>query len=266
MPKVFLSYRRDDGAAYAGRLYDRLAAEFGTGQVFMDIDQIEPGEDFVEVIETNIGVSTVLVVLIGRQWTSLVDQAGSRRLDNPEDFVRLEVDTALERGIRIIPVLVGGASMPLAQDVPQPLRPLTRRQAIELSDLRFHSDVDHLIETIEKKAGVEGAVVVNDLQPKYSESAESVASDAKDASDTVDVRVAPPTKRPAKLWLGRLLMLATIGFIASLGVGWMHPRPVDHGLSSPGFWEADIWVLWPSFTILFGVLFAIARRFRDRER
>jgi hypothetical protein len=106
MSKSFLSFRRDDSAAYAGRLCDRLAAHFGKEQIFMDIDRIEPGEDFVEVIKDSIGASSVLIVLIGRQWGSLVDATGARRLDNPEDFVRLEVGAALDKKIRVIPVLV----------------------------------------------------------------------------------------------------------------------------------------------------------------
>jgi hypothetical protein len=147
---IFISYRRDDSAPYAGRLYDRLTQHFGKGQVFMDIEQIEPGEDFVEVIGRKVGACEVAVVLIGKSWLSAVDGEGRRRLDDPEDFVRLEVAAALKRNVRVLPVLVGGAKMPKVQQLPEPLALLARRNAFDISDSRFHADVDKLIETIER--------------------------------------------------------------------------------------------------------------------
>lgn len=150
MSRIFLSYRREDTAAHAGRLYDRLAAHFGPDQLFMDIDRIEPGENFVEAVNRNVGESDVVLVMIGPGWVQAADSAGRRRLDDPQDFVRIEVATALARGVRVIPVRVGGASMPHASELPAPLQPLVERQAIELSDTRFHADVDRLIEAIDK--------------------------------------------------------------------------------------------------------------------
>jgi len=154
MSRIFISYRRDDSAGYAGRLYDRLSERFGQGQIFMDIDTIEPGLDFVEVIEKAVGSCGVLIALIGRQWLTITDATGHRRLDNPEDFVRLEIATALDRNIRVIPVLVRGATMPRSTDLPDALKKLARRNALEISDTRFHYDVDRLIETLEKVLGV----------------------------------------------------------------------------------------------------------------
>lgn len=148
--KLFINYRREDTAPHAGRLYDRLAAHFGVDQVFMDIDQIDPGEDFVEVINRKIGSCEIAIVAIGPNWLGATDAAGNRRLDDSEDFVRMEIVAALERKIRVIPVLVGGARMPRKQDLPEALAPLSRRNAIELSEARFHSDVSRLIEAIEK--------------------------------------------------------------------------------------------------------------------
>jgi hypothetical protein len=150
MAAVFLSYRREDSAAYAGRLYDRLVAHFGDSQVFMDIDQIGLGEDFVEVINQKVSVAQTVIVLIGRQWLTVQDEQGKRRLDDAEDFVRLEVGAALERRVRVIPVLVGGAAMPKMQQLPEPLAMLSRRNAIEISDTRFHHDVGRLIEALEQ--------------------------------------------------------------------------------------------------------------------
>lgn len=145
---VFINYRREDTAGHAGRLFDRLSSRL-PGRVFMDVDTIEPGVDFAEVIGQAVGKCEVLIVMIGREWLRVKDAAGSRRLTNPEDFVRLEVAAALQRNIRVIPVLVEGATMPRPDDLPPDLARLARRNAIELSDARWAFDVDRLIRTIE---------------------------------------------------------------------------------------------------------------------
>lgn len=145
---IFVNYRRDDSAGHAGRLFDRLNLRF-PGRVFMDVDTIEPGIDFAEVIEQAVGCCEVLIVVIGREWLFLKDSTGQRRLDSPNDFVRLEIGAALERHIRVIPVLVEGAAMPRPEELPPDLLKLTRRNAIELSDARWSFDVDRLIQTIE---------------------------------------------------------------------------------------------------------------------
>jgi TonB family protein len=152
--KLFINYRREDTAPYAGRLYDRLTAHFGEDQVFIDIDQIDPGEDFVEVINRKVSACDIAIVSIGPRWLSATDASGKRRLDDDEDFVRMEIVAALERNIRVIPVLVGGAQMPRKQDLPEALASLSRRNAIELSETRFHADVNRLIEAIEKSFAV----------------------------------------------------------------------------------------------------------------
>lgn len=139
MARIFISYRRDDSGGWAGRLYDRLSQHFRRENVFMDIDTIEPGLDFVEVIEQAVGSCDALIALIGKQWLTITDAAGQRRLDNPEDFVRLEIAAALARNIRLIPALVQGARMPGSTDLPDVLKMLARRNAHEISDRRFHS-------------------------------------------------------------------------------------------------------------------------------
>ncbi|HEX7318426.1 MAG TPA: TIR domain-containing protein [Pyrinomonadaceae bacterium] len=147
--RIFLSYRRDDTAGHAGRLRDALVARFGPERVFMDLESIRAGEDFVEVLKKAIDSSGVVVVVIGRQWLSITDKKGNRRLDNPEDFVRLEVETALRRGGSVIPALVQGAQMPAEDALPEPLAKLARRNAIEISDARWVFDVGRLAEAIE---------------------------------------------------------------------------------------------------------------------
>jgi hypothetical protein len=157
MRKIFISYRREDTAPYAGRLYDRLKTAFGDDRLFMDINHIEPGEDFFEIIQARVAESDILVVLIGRSWLSATDADGKRRIDDPEDFVRYELRTALTSPTtRVIPVLVGGAAMPRMQQLPEELARLSRRNAFEVSDLRFHQDVDQLIDAL-KRSG-EGTV------------------------------------------------------------------------------------------------------------
>src|SRR5215475_8372852 len=152
--KLFINYRREDTRHAAGRLYDRLIQHFGEDQVFMDIDQIEPGADFVEVIDRRVGTCDVAIVAIGPRWLGATDESGKRRLDDEEDFVRMELTAALQRNIRVIPVLLDGAPMPRKQELPEALAPLSRRNAIELSEMRFHADVNRLIEAIEKSFAV----------------------------------------------------------------------------------------------------------------
>jgi TIR domain len=162
MPHFFISYRRDDSGGHAGRLYDRLSAHFGAEYVFIDIDTIEAGSDFVAVIENTISQCDILLVLIGKRWLSITDATGQRRLDNPEDFVRLEVQAGLERNIRVIPILVGGAMMPSAEDLPDALTNLARLNVFELSDIRWHTDVGKLIEVTEKILGPKAGQIAHD--------------------------------------------------------------------------------------------------------
>ena len=133
MPRIFISYRRNDSATSAGRIYDRLEGRFGQGQVFMDVDTIRPGLDFVEVVQQAVGSCDALTAVIGREWLGASDESG-RRLENPEDLGRLEIATALKRDIRVIPVLVQGAQMPVATDLPEGLKALARRNSLEVSD------------------------------------------------------------------------------------------------------------------------------------
>ena len=151
MSRIFISYRREDAPGHAGRLYDRLTAHFGQDQVFMDIDTIEPGEDFVTAIEIGVGSVDALLAVIGRSWLDVLDpDTGRRRLENANDFVRLEIKTALERKIRVIPVLVQQASMPLETELPADVAGLARRNALQLPDLHWKAGVDRLIETVAK--------------------------------------------------------------------------------------------------------------------
>ena len=149
-PKVFISYRRRDAAGHAGRLYDAMAAQFQNHNVFMDVD-MAPGVDFVERITQAVGACHVLVVVMGPRWANILDEEGHVRIAEREDFVRLEVETALRRAdVTVIPVLVAGAQMPEPAGLPEGLRALTRRNALELSDMRWRYDVERLLDTLRK--------------------------------------------------------------------------------------------------------------------
>ena len=147
--RIFISYRRDETAYPAGWLFDRLAQHFGSAQVFKDVDSIELGDDFVEVISRAVGSCDVLLALIGDQWLTITDLHGRRRLDDPDDFVRLEIEAALARKVRIIPILVDGANMPRADELPAGLSGLVRRQALELSPSRFEYDTSRLLKVLD---------------------------------------------------------------------------------------------------------------------
>lgn len=150
MPGIFISYRRDDTAGHAGRLFDRMAEHFGRERVFMDVDTIQPGQDFAEVIGERVRSSGAVIVLIGKEWLLATDPAGNIRLSDPADFVRLEIASALQQATPVIPVLVEDATMPRAEDLPQPLQALARHQALAISDARFHAEAADLIRVLEQ--------------------------------------------------------------------------------------------------------------------
>jgi len=150
VPRVFMSYRRDDSAGDTGRLYDALTARFGRDSVFMDVDAIAPGADFADAIRQAVSSCQVFIAVIGKTWIGSADAGGHRRLDDDRDFVRLEIQAALERNLRVIPVLVQGASMPSADQLPDAIGRLAVRNAFELTYGRWHYDAARLIATIEE--------------------------------------------------------------------------------------------------------------------
>lgn len=154
MPAVFISYRRDDTAGSAGRIYDRLVDRFGREQVYRDVESGQPGEDFVETIGRRVRECDVLLALIGPAWLRAVDEAGGWRLAKDDDLVRVEIATALERGIRVIPVLLEGAKMPRAGDLPSSLARLTHRNAFEIRDTHFDLDVAQLLDELSSKSAL----------------------------------------------------------------------------------------------------------------
>jgi len=158
---IFVSYRRQESSHLAGRLADRLAARFGEGQVFIDVDTIEPGVDFAEEILRAVAACKVLLAIIGQNWLTSADDRGRRRLDDPDDIVRLEIEAAIVRGVRVIPILVEGAVMPGREDLPEGLAPLARRNAFSIRHESFPYDVRRLITAIERVLEAPGTAPVS---------------------------------------------------------------------------------------------------------
>jgi TIR domain len=146
--RMFISYRREDSSGQAGRLYDSLSEHFGSENVFMDLDTIGPGEDFVEVIDDALQNCDCVLVVIGPRWLR-AEREGQRRLDDPADYLRIEVEHSLARAARVIPVLVQDADMPGSRELPEAIRTLARRNAFDLSDSRWRLDVQRLIDALE---------------------------------------------------------------------------------------------------------------------
>lgn len=192
MPGIFISYRREDTAGHAGRIFDRLREKFGRDKVFMDVSGIEPGLDFVEAIDRAVGSCDVLLVIIGKKWLTCNDASGKRRLDDPKDFIRLETATALRRDIRVIPVLVQDAVMPGEGELPDDLKKLARRQATEISDTHWDSDTEQLIETLVK------------ILPGEPKPAPFEAGEAAHVSAPAGEKRETPTPVPSRLGKNRL--------------------------------------------------------------
>ena len=218
--KVFITYRREETAAHAGRLYDAMVARFGEPNVFMDVD-MAPGVDFVERITEAVAACHVLIVVMGPKWATVEDEQGTARLADPEDFVRLEVETALRRpDVTPIPVLVAGARMPNREDLPPELRAITRRNALELGDQRWRYDVERLISTLDELLA----------------ESPSVPASPEDTSDraTVHRSAAPPGPKPPPMESGAKSSSQTPAprTLAPLGLGF-RPDPIGHTLAPP---------------------------------
>gem|GEM_PF-3954382 len=145
---IFISYRRDDSEGEAGRLFDDLTNAFGSDGVFMDVAGISPGIDFRKAIDDNVASCGVQLAIIGPTWVSITDAAGKRRLEDPNDFVALEISSALKRNVPVIPVLVHDAKMPPADQLPDDLKDLAYRNSVELTHARWNSDCQLLIEAL----------------------------------------------------------------------------------------------------------------------
>jgi len=222
MRAIFISYRREDTEGQAGRLFDDLVKLCGEQSVFMDVAGIEPGRDFRKVIDEHVASCGVLLALIGKNWVDARDQAGRRRLDDPLDFVRLETAAALKRDIPVVPVLVQGASMPRADQLPADLADLAFRNAIELTHARWNSDLTVLGKALSR--------YITPSQP--------------DTADRVSIERGSQTFAPQSQIQRRLVMAIVIATILLLGAGgayFLKPRtpvPASEPVQSSGRIEA----------------------------
>lgn len=207
--QIFISYRREDAAGYARAIYDALAQVFGADRIFIDVDDIPAGQSFVDVIERAVGDSRVLLVVLGTRW--LGERPGQPpRIDDPGDFVRLEVGTALARGMRVVPLLIDGAPLPSAAQLPEDLRGLLVRNALEVGNTRFASDIERLVQALR----------------------ESVEAPAAQASAG-----APGPRRP---WLWGLAAVVVI----AAGVSFWALRDTRPQVN--GRWQATVDYDWPN--------------------
>jgi hypothetical protein len=183
---IFLSYRRQDSQSATGRLADHLDANFGAARVFRDHDSIVAGEDFVDAIRRSVEVATVLLVVVGPRWLNAADGTGRRRLDDPHDFVRLEIELALAGDVAVVPVLVEDATMPSETDLPPSLAGFSRCQAVELSETRWRYDADCLVATLQSRFAIE-----SDAASLATEGDGGNGKAARLATDLLDLAVHP---------------------------------------------------------------------------
>ena len=221
MRAIFISYRRDDSEGQAGRLYDDLSRTFGDSSVFMDVTAIEPGLDFRKVIDHNVASCGVLLAVIGPGWLDAKDESGQRRLDNPLDFVRLETASALKRDIPVVPVLVRGARMPRADQLPPDLGELAYRNGLELTHARWDSDVEVLVKALHRH--------IKDEAPAPEQTARPASAPPRSAAPA-NVPPAPPVKKQG--------ILIAVGLVAAAAVAislyaWMHRSPTTDASRIP---------------------------------
>jgi hypothetical protein len=205
MSQIFISYRREDSAGYAGRLRESLERRLGKGAVFRDVDALEPGQDFVDTIAVRLRDAKACLVLIGREWLDAEDASGRRRLAQQNDYVRLEIATALEQpNMRVIPVLVEGTRMPATEELPETIQGLARRQAVSLRDESWDTDVQRFVSALDKRSWLEryrlalaasaAALVVALVLAQFLRSQVSLDTTASVApAQPVSAPAAPPT-------------------------------------------------------------------------
>jgi hypothetical protein len=216
MSSVFISYRRQTAAGEARSLFNDLVARWGRNAVFMDVDSISLGRDFRSELEKTLAVCDVMLVIIDKDWAAAKDETGQIRLENAGDFVRMEIEAALERDIVVTPVLVKGAQMPAAKELPAEISDLAYRNGFELSHSRWESDVREMIRRL--NLGV----------PERGEQVETDQSALPEKRPAADIPVVPNTRR---------LIGIPVAVAAALGLGYAAltqlPRPEPQSVSTP---------------------------------
>jgi TIR domain len=222
-PRIFLNYRREDTRGYAGRLYDRLSNRFGEDQIFRDVDAIPPGIDFLEHIDGVVDQCDLMLVLIGESWVSVKDARGRRRLEDPHDFVGLEITAALERNIPVIPVLIQGARMPTEEDLPERMQGLARRNAVEMSDSHWNYDWERLTRGIDQLISRPSPRDRAERPGNGADQPAQAASEPPAVSTSADATAErPATRRPMSLTL--MVALVVVPLIVLLTAGYLVAR------------------------------------------
>ena len=215
---IFINYRRGEDQAAAGRLYDQLEASFTRERIFIDVDNIAPGLDFTEELAIRVEQCDVFLAVVGKRWADVVDVDGSRRLDNPNDWVRVEIESAQRLGKHIIPVLVDGAEMPRPEKLPEALQPFARRNAARLTHERFRADVQALV------------VAIGRLREAERARFEAERAQTPPVAETLAVSTPTARRRITPLAIAALASLAVIAAGAGL-FAWRSssPSPVATG-------------------------------------
>ena len=212
--RIFISYRRADTAGPAGWLSDRLTEHFGRSQVLKDLDSIQPGEDFAEVIAAAVASCDVLLVLIGHQWLTAAGADG-RRLADPGDFVRLEIEAALTRGVRVIPVLVDGARLPGNGELPPSLAGLLQQPPLALGPSQPDADVTRLLQVLDQNLAQTQSMQAS---PVHGQPTATVPPFGEAPSGQRPTRMLRRSRtRTAALVAGGLVAAAVVAFIAIPG-------------------------------------------------
>lgn len=236
MPKIFINYRREDSGGHAGRMYDKLVSVFQEHRVFMDVDSISPGVDFPALLAEEVAQCDVFLALIGPGWLQATDAQGRRRIDNPMDFVRIEIKAALQSGATVIPVLLPGASIPDVEALPSDLKKLARLNAFRLGE-RFHPEMDQLILHLGEldSPAVEGS-------KNWGDVAESV--EASDKSQGEDRQYSLRVGCKQVKILGALLLVASMALPMSVTDGISY-NYVAEEFDGEGGWFFLLLFAWP---------------------
>lgn len=208
--KIFISYRREGTGWSARSLHQRLERDLALAQIFMDIDSIGLGSDFVKAIQATLPKCQVLIAVIGKNWVTSEDDCGNRRLDNTGDFVRMEIAEALKHKVHVIPFLVDGASMPKATELPEDLKPLSTLNALRVTEASFDGDCKRLTDAI--KLILDASTSDNGQVPASSRTTKSVEIETR-----LSRRTEGPTK---KIWLPRVAMLVVLLLVLTVGSIW----------------------------------------------
>ena len=219
---IFISYRRADSEGQSGRLYDDLVAAFGKDRVFFDVSGIKPGQDFRLAIDDQVASCSVLLAVIGKDWLQAADTSGRTRLDDPHDYVRIEISSALKRNIPVVPVLVRGAIMPGSSELPEDLVNLSYRNAVELSHGRWASDVQILVDSL--SSYIEGSDTAVTTTKKMGNRSAFLPDLFKHKTQHNDRLSVPPTKK--RVGLICLILATSVGAYVIVST-YVNERQVD---------------------------------------